>query len=167
MLTERYDISLRNCSLYKIKKAILIELQASHDEPYSKLPIYYEIVKQTNLQSIVPIVWTEIVREKDNIIEKFLVFNKILVSFSAQFKGLIQCYRRLIGVDDTHLKGNYRGALLFIVARDGNNKLFAIAHDVVDSETTTTWSFFYHLRHALHKALDDWWAIISDRQKVT
>jgi len=70
----------------------------------------------------VHIVWKEIVREKDNIIEEPLVFNKILVSFTAQFKADL----RLFDVNSTHLKRNSGGVSLSVATLDGNNGLFPI-----------------------------------------
>ena len=95
-------------------------------------------------------------REKDNIIKKPRVLNKIFILF-AVFKGLIHGCKRLIGgMDDTYLKGNYKGVSLSIVALDRNNELFIIAHVVVGLEITVTWSFFfYYLRDALQETLDN------------
>ncbi|GKU89561.1 hypothetical protein SLEP1_g3687 [Rubroshorea leprosula] len=49
----------------------------------------------------------------------------------------------IIGVDACFLKGMFKGTLLAAVARDGNNQMFPIAWAVVDSESTSSWTFLF------------------------
>ena len=71
-------------------------------------------------------------REKDNAIDKPLVFSRGFVLFIVQFERLIQGCRRLISMDGTHLQGNYGGLLLSTVALDRSNELFPITYAMVD-----------------------------------
>ena len=60
-----------------MKNVAIKELQGGYDESYGKLPTQCEIIKLTNLDSAVHIAWKEIVREKDNVIGKALMFSRI------------------------------------------------------------------------------------------
>lgn len=74
----------------------------------------------------------------------------------------------LIGVDGAHLKENFGGVMLYVVALDANNELFPFAWGIVPSEDTDSWLFFvWHLKNLLKDPKrGDEWCIICDRQKV-
>lgn len=76
--------------------------------------------------------------------------------------------KSLIGVDGSHLKGNFGGVLLSAVGLDGNNELFPFAWAIVQGEDADSWKFFvWHLKNLLKdNGRGDLWCIISDRQKV-
>ncbi|KAL2898648.1 Hemoglobin-haptoglobin-binding protein A, partial [Bienertia sinuspersici] len=72
----------------------------------------------------------------------------------------------LIGLDGTHLKGNYVGILLFTIALDANNEIFPIAYSIISIENEENWfEFFWHLYNMVEEDGETDWAIISDRQK--
>lgn len=74
----------------------------------------------------------------------------------------------MIGVDGTHLKGNYGGILLSIIALDRNNEIFPLAYAVVSIENEENWSYFFlHLYNQLKDGGRNNGTIISDRQKVS
>ncbi|KAL2900128.1 hypothetical protein RDABS01_025210 [Bienertia sinuspersici] len=74
--------------------------------------------------------------------------------------------RGLVKVDDCHLKGNRGGILLSVVSLDGNNEIFPIVVDVVDSENKKSRSWlFHHLKTILTATSRDDWTIMSNRQK--
>ncbi|XP_010689448.1 uncharacterized protein LOC104903146 [Beta vulgaris subsp. vulgaris] len=77
--------------------------------------------------------------------------------------------RSLVGVDGAHLKGNFGGVLLSVVAIDANNELFPFAWAIVNAEDEESWRFFvWHLKRVLQSCKrgdGDEWCIISDRQK--
>ncbi|XP_010694337.2 uncharacterized protein LOC104907147 [Beta vulgaris subsp. vulgaris] len=86
--------------------------------------------------------------------------------YQPTFKGLIDGCRGLVGVDGTHLKGNFGEILLSAVSLDGNNEIFPVVVAVVDYENKTSWSwFFHHLKAALTASGRSDWTIMSDRQK--
>ncbi|XP_063946158.1 uncharacterized protein LOC135151558 [Daucus carota subsp. sativus] len=48
-----------------------------------------------------------------------------------------------MGVDGTHLKGDYGGVLLSAVALDANNEIFPLAYAIVSAKDKETWSWFF------------------------
>ncbi|XP_021773266.1 uncharacterized protein LOC110737204 [Chenopodium quinoa] len=59
------------------------------------------------------------------------------------FQGLT-CY-------GAHLKGNYGGILLSVVALDGNNEIYPVAYAIVSSEDKDSWSYFFWHIHNIVK----------------
>ncbi|KAL2944158.1 Nesprin-1 [Bienertia sinuspersici] len=100
-------------SIYKIKGIAMNLFQGGHNESYTNLPQYCELLMNSNHGS----------------------FKSIFVSFAAQFRGLIAGYRGLV---------------------DGNNEIFPVAAEVVDSENK---------KIVLIGIGRNDWTIMSDRQK--
>ncbi|XP_074315267.1 uncharacterized protein LOC141651452 [Silene latifolia] len=147
--------------MYRMREKALSLINGGHDESYALLPAYVEMIKETNLGSYVICAWTVM-----NTPKKPLQFKSLFVSFNAQFRGLIEGCRSLIGVDGTHLKGNHGGGLLSAIAVDGNNEIFLVAVGVVEAENKENLSnFFWHLKQMLSESGREDWTIISDRQK--
>ncbi|XP_057739988.1 uncharacterized protein LOC130957117 [Arachis stenosperma] len=68
----------------------------------------------------------------------------------------------LMQVDGTHLYGKYKGALMVVVAQDGNQNIVPIAFAIVNGKTADAWEFFLtNLRR--YVVTIDGVDIISDR----
>ncbi|KAL2903252.1 Transposase for insertion sequence element IS905, partial [Bienertia sinuspersici] len=163
ILRNRYGVVMAKTSLYKMRALALKMINGGHDESYSFLPKYAEMVKLTNPESAAHCVWVE-----GQGPEKPLVFKSIFISFKGVIDGLSAGCRSLIGVDGTHLKGSFGGILLSAIAIDANNELFPFAWAIVSGEDEENWSFYLsHLKNLLYKHANrgDDWCIISDRQK--
>ncbi|GJW46799.1 multidrug resistance-associated protein 5 [Tanacetum coccineum] len=59
--------------------------------------------------------------------------------------GWLQGCRRVIGIDGCFLKTIYKGELLSVVGRDGNNQIYPIAWTVVSVENKDNWVWFMEL----------------------
>ena len=72
--------------------------------------------------------------------------------------------RKVIGIDETFLKGLYKGVLLVASAQDGNSKCYPIAWGIVDSENEDSWTqFLTRLKQVIGDT--DELVFISDRAK--
>ncbi|XP_077240353.1 putative protein FAR1-RELATED SEQUENCE 10 [Tasmannia lanceolata] len=73
--------------------------------------------------------------------------------------------RPIILVDGTHLRRKYLGILLIAIDVDGNNDLYPLAFEVVETENEDSWEWFLKLlkRHILQKQMNVF-TICSDRQ---
>lgn len=119
LLFQRFGVYMKQSSLYTMKKFAVEKLFGGHDQSYSELPAYVKVICETNPGSKAYCSYVE-----TESIPRQLLFSTIFISFSAMIKGFLGGCRPLIGVDGTHLKGNYGGILLSAVALDGNNEIF-------------------------------------------
>ncbi|XP_077251881.1 uncharacterized protein LOC143891123 [Tasmannia lanceolata] len=72
-------------------------------------------------------------------------FGRFFWSFGPSISAFNQTVRPLALIDETHLRGKYRGSLLVATAIYGNNGLFPLALTVVEPETYDNWVWFLHL----------------------
>ena len=48
----------------------------------------------------------------------------------------------MVVVDDTTLKGKYKGCMLVVVPFDSDNKLYPLVYETIDKETNSSWTYF-------------------------
>ncbi|XP_021737708.1 uncharacterized protein LOC110704226 [Chenopodium quinoa] len=134
---------MKQASLYRLKKYVIEELFGGHDESYSHLPRYADMICATNPKSKAFVGWT-----LSESIPRVNLFTSMFISFAGQWKGFLAGCRPLIGVDGAHLKGNYG------------------AYAVVSGEDKETWSYFlWQIYNIVKESGRKDWTIISDRQK--
>ena len=61
------------------------------------------------------------------------------VALGSSIKGFTQYIRLVIAVNGTHLKGLYRGSMFVTTCLDGNNQVYSLAIEVIDSENNDVW----------------------------
>ncbi|XP_021748520.1 uncharacterized protein LOC110714324 [Chenopodium quinoa] len=161
LLWKRYGVNMAQSTLYRVRTKALVEIHGGHDVSFKDLPMYCDVIKQLNPNSLAHCAWKNVRPDRP------MVFSSIFIAFKASIYGLSAGCRSLIGMDGSHLKGNYGGDLLSAVALDGNNEIFPITWAIVGAEDADSWKFFlYHLKNALQPSgRGDNWCIISDRQK--
>ncbi|XP_021733021.1 uncharacterized protein LOC110699815 [Chenopodium quinoa] len=161
LLFQRFGIYMKQASLYRLKRFVIEKLFGGHDESYSLMPQYADMICFTSPESMAFVAW-----ELSESIPRVNLFTSIFISFAGQWKGFLGGCRPLIGVDGAHLKGNYGGILLSAVAVDANNEIYPLAYAIVRSEDKETWAyFFWHLHNIVKQSSREHWTIISDRQK--
>ena len=68
-------------------------------------------------------------------------FKYLFLAFGATIRGF-QYMRKVIGIDETFLKGSYKGVLLVAMTQDDNNKCYHVAWGIVDYENENAWTWF-------------------------
>ncbi|CAI8605785.1 unnamed protein product [Vicia faba] len=71
-----------------------------------------------------------------------LRFGRFYFCFDGCKKGFTKGCRPFIGVDGCHLKTQYGGQLLIVVARDPNDQYYPLAFGVVETKTKESWRWF-------------------------
>ncbi|GKV12552.1 hypothetical protein SLEP1_g23679 [Rubroshorea leprosula] len=133
---EGVHVSRDKCKL--AKERIMKELKETQTKEFAQLRGYAEELLRLSPQSNV-----QIDSEPPTTPEGKPMFKGIYVCLEGCRKGFLLGCRPVIGVDACFLKGMFKGTLLAAVARDGNNQMFPIAWAVVDSESTSSWRFFF------------------------
>ncbi|KAL7163400.1 hypothetical protein ACSBR2_039493 [Camellia fascicularis] len=127
------------------------EMFGAHSITFDQLRWYSSVVMENNPGSDINIEYDE---HNNHFIRYF-------ISFKACIDGFNHC-RPLLFLDETFLKGKFKGHLLATTAKDGNQGLFPLAIVIVDSENTTNWAWFLgHLANVVnsHRTL----MFVSDR----
>ncbi|GJX02081.1 transposase, MuDR, MULE transposase domain protein [Tanacetum coccineum] len=70
------------------------------------------------------------------------VFKMLFIAIGALIRTFLNCLRRLLIIDATHLKGLYKGTNLVDVGMDGNNQIMPIAFGIYKGETGPCWSWW-------------------------
>ncbi|KAF6168773.1 hypothetical protein GIB67_012171 [Kingdonia uniflora] len=78
-------------------------------------------------------------------------------------KKTYKLLRPVVVIDETFLKGRYRGTLLTTIVIDPSNHIFSLALSITDSETTESWAYFLEMFGANFYSYDTRFVIISDR----
>jgi len=71
--------------------------------------------------------------------------------FNAWKEGLLAGCRKFIGVNETHLKGVYKGVLFIAMGIDAENYCFLLAYAIVDVENKENWFYFFNCLREHHK----------------
>nr|GFC47341.1 transposase, MuDR, MULE transposase domain protein [Tanacetum cinerariifolium] len=94
------------------------------------------------------------------------VFEMLFISIGASIHTFLNYLRPLLMIDDTHLKGLYKGTNLVVVAMDGNNQIVSIAFGICKGETGPCWSWWMSvLKECIGDNLN--FLFISDRHAAT
>ncbi|KAL5540375.1 hypothetical protein UlMin_045220 [Ulmus minor] len=88
-------------------------------------------------------------------------FKYLFLAFGVAIRGF-RYMRKVVGIDGTFLKGQYRGVLLVATTQDGNGQCYPLAWGIVDSENEDAWTWFLtQLKEVIGDT--DELALISDR----
>ncbi|KAF7138689.1 hypothetical protein RHSIM_Rhsim07G0128200 [Rhododendron simsii] len=107
------------------------EAFGEYDASFDELRWYREAVRNSDPKSVFEI---EVDTETNR-------FQRLFVAFSACISGF-KHLRPLLFVDGTFLKGNFKGSLLSVSAKDGDKGLFPLCVGVADSESNENWLWF-------------------------
>ncbi|MBA0770534.1 hypothetical protein Gotri_019158 [Gossypium trilobum] len=66
-------------------------------------------------------------------------FKRLYVCFGALKRGRKEGCRPILGLDGCFLKGPFKGLLLAVVAKDGNNQMYPVAWAIVEGECIDSW----------------------------
>ncbi|XP_023745298.2 uncharacterized protein LOC111893477 [Lactuca sativa] len=93
-------------------------------------------------------------------------FRRIYVCLGALKLGFKSGLRDFLGLDGTFMKGPYPGQVLTVVGLDSNNGIYPVAYEVVETESTSSWTWFLELLgEDLDLGPNSNFTFISDRQK--
>ncbi|KAK8715256.1 hypothetical protein V6N13_042594 [Hibiscus sabdariffa] len=93
-------------------------------------------------------------------------FRRLYMRFSALKEGFKRFCRSVISLDGCYLKRSFKGEILSVVGRDGNNQNFPIAWAPVEVENKDTWAWLLqNIQNDLNLGDDSKFTLISDIQK--
>ncbi|GMI76239.1 hypothetical protein HRI_001293200 [Hibiscus trionum] len=138
----------------RAKKLALKKLHGDDEEQYTRIYDYLGELRGTNPG-------TTTICRLDN-----RVFERMYVCLQACKDGFKAGCRRIICVNGCFLKGHYQGYLLAAIGIDGNDCIYPLAYVVVESENTSSWSWFFQiLEEDLEINNSHHYTFMSDKQK--
>ncbi|KAL5572909.1 hypothetical protein UlMin_022506 [Ulmus minor] len=125
-------------------------IRGSPEQSFHLLPSYCYMLEKVNPGTI-----THIEVDGDN------RFKYLFLAFGVAIKGF-EFMWKVVGIDGTFLKSQYKGVLLVATTQDGNGQCYPIAWGIVDSENEDAWTWFLSkLKEVIGDS--DELAFISDR----
>nr|KAJ0201562.1 hypothetical protein LSAT_V11C600322270 [Lactuca sativa] len=92
-------------------------------------------------------------------------FRRICVCLGALKLRFKVGFKDFLGLDGTFMKGPYPGQVLTVVGLDSNNGIYPITYEVVETESTSSWTWFLELLgEDLDLGANSNFTFISDRQ---
>ncbi|XP_020677539.1 uncharacterized protein LOC110096108 [Dendrobium catenatum] len=154
-LEKEYGLSLPYMKLWRSREQARESIFGSIDDNYKWVPSLHVDLIGRNPGSHI----TYMFDQHDNSFQRFYV------SFKVCTDGFMYGCRPLISLDACHLKSKHLRMLLLATSLDGNNGLFPLAFDVVETESKQTWFWFFHnLGESIGTHIEPL-AVISDMEK--
>ncbi|KAK3227208.1 hypothetical protein Dsin_007070 [Dipteronia sinensis] len=100
-------------------------------ESFQRIPSYLYMFERKNPSTV-----TDFELDDDGRF-KFFFF-----SYGACIRGFRSSIRPVIAIDDTHLKGRFRGILFVAACLDGNEQVYPLAFGIVHKENRKSWTWF-------------------------
>ena len=107
-------------------------IRGSPEQSFHVLPSYFHMLEKLN-----PGIVTRIEVDGES------RFKYLFLAFGVAIRGF-RYMRKVVRIDVTFLKGQYRGVLLVATAQDGNGQCYPLAWGIVDSENEDAWIGFSH-----------------------
>ncbi|GJR84523.1 uncharacterized protein Tco_0155308 [Tanacetum coccineum] len=155
-LTKHYSVDIPYHRVFRGKEQAYSDTYGKWDDSFLRMNDFREELNNRNPGSVVKIDF-EMIDDKK-------CFKRFFISLAACSKGFLAGCRPYISLDACHLKGKFNGVLAAATCIDGNNSIFPVAYSVLESENTSSWTWFLE---SLKKAIGtpDGLVISSDMQK--
>ncbi|XP_019089167.1 PREDICTED: uncharacterized protein LOC104733708 [Camelina sativa] len=151
-LNLRYGVQLGYWKAHRTLIKAREYVRGTPESGYAELPAYLYRLRSSNPGTLTRLV----VDAEDR-------FKYVFIAIAGCIKGF-RYMRKVVVVDGTFLKGEFKGTLLIATTQDGNFNIFPLAYAVVDTENDVSWEWFFTQLSSVIPD-DEELALISDRHK--
>ncbi|GKA03523.1 putative transposase, MuDR, plant, MULE transposase domain protein [Tanacetum coccineum] len=145
-LMQSYNADIPYKRVYRGKEQAFSDIYRKREDSFIYMNAYKEELLKRNAGSVVDIAF-----ESDGDKKRF---QRLFVSLAACSQGFLAGCRPYIALDACHLKGKSNGVLAAATCIDGNNSIFPIAYSVLESENTSSWTWFLEALRKEIRTLD-------------
>ncbi|XP_034217403.1 uncharacterized protein LOC117628976 [Prunus dulcis] len=128
---DYYGIDISYYHAWFGKELAKLDVHGDESKSFNELVSYADAVKETNTGSLCTLDCEAGINR----------FRRFFVSFGGCIAGFQYCIP-LLFIDATFLKSKYKGQLLCVSGKNGNQGFYPLAFGVVDSETEENWTWF-------------------------
>ncbi|KAK1409653.1 hypothetical protein QVD17_36182 [Tagetes erecta] len=161
-IQRKHQLQVSLNKAFRAKMKALKKLEGDFNEQYGILRDYCEELMRSNPGTTIKIA----VEREFNPSSPSRQFKRIYICLGPLKAGFKKCGREILGLDGCFMKGPYPGQVLTAVGVDGNNGIYPVSYALVESENTSSWTWFLEcLRDDLDLDLNSNFTFITDRQK--
>ncbi|KAK1411708.1 hypothetical protein QVD17_38268 [Tagetes erecta] len=162
MIQKKHQVQVGLQKIFRAKVMAVNKVHGDYSAQYILLRDYCEELRRSNPGTTVKI---DVEREA-NPGSATRQFRRIYVCFGSMKAGFKMLGREILGLDGCFMKGPFPGQILTAVGVDGNNGIYPVAFAIVESECTSSWTWFLNnLGDDLDLYANSNFTIVSDRQK--
>ena len=127
-MQQEYGVQLTYHQAYRVREVDVEIVRGNLAESFNLLFKYSHILIKANKGTV-----THLERDRN---DNFLYY---FITLGYSIKSFMQYIWLVIAVDNTHLKGLYRGSMFVATCLDDSNQLYPLIIGVMDSESNDTW----------------------------
>ncbi|KAL9689740.1 hypothetical protein QQ045_010129 [Rhodiola kirilowii] len=129
-----YGLEISPFKAWQAKQQTMINLFGTWDGSFAYLPHLMKALVDHNPETVVK--W-----DTDEIDGEYIQVNRVFWAFVECIHAFKHC-RPILSIDETHLYGKYHAKLLVACSLDANNGVLPVAFALIESENTSSWSWF-------------------------
>ncbi|KAL9670281.1 hypothetical protein QQ045_007832 [Rhodiola kirilowii] len=133
-ILKDYGFESSYLKAWKAKQQTMINLFGTWDGSFAYLPHLMKALVDASPETIVK--W-----DTEEIDGEYIQVNRVFWAFAECIHAIKHC-RPILSIDGTHMYGKYDGKLLVACSLDANNGVLPITFALVESENTSSWSWF-------------------------
>nr|XP_043611493.1 uncharacterized protein LOC122583125 [Erigeron canadensis] len=161
-LQRKFALGLSQQKAQRAKRCAKGQLRGDYTRQYNMLREYLQELQTQNPGTTVHIEVEPPMDPDSN--ER--VFRRVYVCLGAIKRGFRSAGRELLGVDGAFMSGPFPGQVLTAVSIDSNNGIYPVAYAIVESEITSSWTWFLEcLGDDLEIDGRSNYTFVTDRQK--
>ena len=126
-----YGVDISYVKMWRARDQALRTIHGGIEELYHMIPSLHQTIMKYNPGSVV-----------NYNVQKNGSFERFCVLFFASLQGFLNGCQPFIGLDETFLKGKFKGVLLTATALDANKQIFPPGIAVVEGENKESWMWF-------------------------
>ncbi|KAL9667494.1 hypothetical protein QQ045_001855 [Rhodiola kirilowii] len=129
-----YGLEISPLKAWQAKQQTMINLFGTWDGSFADLPKLMKALVDNSPETVVK--W-----DTEEIDGEYIQVNRVFWAFAECIHAFRHC-RPVLSIDGTHMYGKYRAKLLVACSLDANNNVLPVAFALVESENTSSWSWF-------------------------
>ncbi|XP_058104646.1 uncharacterized protein LOC131248392 [Magnolia sinica] len=131
-MQEKYNILISFKKVCHAKDIAIDRVMGSYEDSYKELPMYLHDLRMTNPRTMTALLVTQ----------ETMRFERCFVALEQCVRSFQTSLRRVLPINEMHLKGKYKSIIFVATTLDGDNHIFPDAFGIGESENSSSWNWF-------------------------